>query len=335
MLTTSVIIPTYNRAHLVGRAIDSVLCQLQQGDEIVVVDDGSMDDTEAAVRRFEGPIRYIRTANGGAGAARNRGIREAKGNLIGFLDSDDEWLPGKLSIQRRLMEADSELLFCFSDFRVKTRSGKIIPNALPTWHRDARPWSEILGPGRSAREFLDQPDDETDFMYYAGSIYRDQLQANYISTNTLMVRRAQAGDSLRYAEDTSTYEDWECHGRLARRGICAYLETETVLQHGHEGPRLTDANVAICAESRAIIVRRVWGEDPEFLKNNRELYEQILDKQLGILARHEIIVGSKSKGRAAMREMSKAPASLKLLAVIPSPLLRSALRMRRRLLGKN
>ncbi len=100
----SVILPTYNRAHLIKRAIQSVLDQTYQNFEIIVVDDGSTDNTEEQVRSFNNPkIRYIRyNENKGAAFARNAGIKASRGDYIAFQDSDDEWFPHKL---QRQMEA--------------------------------------------------------------------------------------------------------------------------------------------------------------------------------------------------------------------------------------
>ncbi len=97
----SVIIPTYNRAHLLDRTLASVLDQSYRHFELLVVDDGSQDDTAGLVTGHADPrIRYLRqTQNLGAGAARNRGIREARGEFIAFLDSDDNWFPDKLAQQ--------------------------------------------------------------------------------------------------------------------------------------------------------------------------------------------------------------------------------------------
>lgn len=97
----SVIIPTYNRAGLVGRAIESVLGQTYQEVEMLLVDDGSTDDTGVVVKGFTDPrIVYIRhRANRGGAAARNTGLRAARGEFIAFLDSDDRWLPEKLERQ--------------------------------------------------------------------------------------------------------------------------------------------------------------------------------------------------------------------------------------------
>jgi len=96
MKNISVIIPVYNRAHLVGRAIDSVLRQTAQAFEILVIDDGSTDQTSLAMQTYGHQIKYIRQENLGVSAARNRGIKEARGDWLAFLDSDDEWLKEKL-----------------------------------------------------------------------------------------------------------------------------------------------------------------------------------------------------------------------------------------------
>jgi glycosyltransferase involved in cell wall biosynthesis len=100
MPTISVILTTFNRAQLVGEAIDSVLCQTFTDFELIVVDDGSTDRTEEAVRSFADPrIKYIWQANKGLPAARNTGIEAAAGDYIAFLDDDDLFLPEKLSLQ--------------------------------------------------------------------------------------------------------------------------------------------------------------------------------------------------------------------------------------------
>ena len=104
--TISIIIPTFNRAHLLERTINSVLKQTYTDFEIIIIDDASQDNTKDIVQRFKNKnIKYLRqNENKGAPAARNRGIQEAKGRYIAFLDSDDEWVPEKLEKQLALFE---------------------------------------------------------------------------------------------------------------------------------------------------------------------------------------------------------------------------------------
>jgi len=111
-LLVSIVIPTYNRAEEVPNAIDSVLAQTYRPIEVIVVDDGSTDDTRAVLAAYGDAIRVIRQANAGCSAARNEGIRIGNGELIGFLDSDDTWRPRKLQIQVRLLRAAGPSVLC-------------------------------------------------------------------------------------------------------------------------------------------------------------------------------------------------------------------------------
>lgn len=117
ILTVSVIIPTYNRRMQIMHAIESVLAQTAPVDEIIVVDDGSSDDTVAAVReRFPSGVKVLTQKNAGVSAARNRGVREARGEWIAFLDSDDIWFPEKIARQLEALQAmEGEPGLCFTD----------------------------------------------------------------------------------------------------------------------------------------------------------------------------------------------------------------------------
>ena len=106
----TVIIPTYNRGWIIQEAIDSVLKQDFNDFELIVVDDGSDDNTPEILRGYGKAIKVLRQSNRGVSAARNRGIAEASGRLIAFLDSDDLWLPGKLSTQVKFFETNSDAL---------------------------------------------------------------------------------------------------------------------------------------------------------------------------------------------------------------------------------
>ena len=95
----SVIIPTYNNAAYLVESVESVLNQSYRNIELIVVDDGSTDNTQAVLAGFGDRLRYVRKANGGPSSARNLGIQMARGQLIAFQDADDLWLPEKLALQ--------------------------------------------------------------------------------------------------------------------------------------------------------------------------------------------------------------------------------------------
>jgi glycosyltransferase involved in cell wall biosynthesis len=97
----SVVIPTYNGGAYISQAIDSLLAQTLPPAEIIVVDDGSTDDTRGALAPYGASIRYFRQQNRDVFAARNRGVEKAKHELIAFLDSDDVWHPRKLELQTK------------------------------------------------------------------------------------------------------------------------------------------------------------------------------------------------------------------------------------------
>jgi glycosyltransferase involved in cell wall biosynthesis len=108
-LTVSVVIPAYKAAHTIARPLDAALGQTRPPDEILVIDDGSLDDIAAAVRPYGDRVTLIRKPNGGAASARNLGLDLARCDLVAFLDADDYWEPTKLERQLALFAAHPEL----------------------------------------------------------------------------------------------------------------------------------------------------------------------------------------------------------------------------------
>ena len=114
-MKVSVIIPTYNRKHTLGRAIESIISQTIKPLEIIIVDDGSNDGTREWIKQEYPFIKYLNQNNSGVSASRNRGIFSANGNWIAFLDSDDEWTPEKLERQLSILSSDKEAVFCHTN----------------------------------------------------------------------------------------------------------------------------------------------------------------------------------------------------------------------------
>ena len=245
----SVVIPAYNRAATIGAAIESVLAQTWADFELLVVDDGSTDETLAEAARVIDPrIRLIENPrNMGAAGARNTGISEARGTWIAFQDSDDEWLPTKLEKQMGRL---------------------LVPGAV---HVGA--YCGLLTLGLLA----DRPGDrlrlryvpDSDIVRVDGEITASLLHANMISTQTLVVRRDLILELGRFDEDTTPIEDWDFVIRLAQRGSIAFVDEPLVHQRFSENSitrntarrlrsriRLVDKNIEIYRRHPAALARQ-------------------------------------------------------------------------------
>ncbi|MFC2071734.1 glycosyltransferase family 2 protein [Chloroflexota bacterium] len=212
----SVIIPTYNRAHLVGRSILSVLGQTYQGFELIVVDDSSTDDTEDVVHAFNDPrIRFIQhRQNRGANAARNTGLRAARGEYIAFQDSDDEWLPRKLERQMAMFEEDRQgtlgLVLC--DRIVVSERGEL--RLTPRMHR------------LNYEELLLHP------------------AAYGVGTVVFLVKKSLTAPELHFDEDLPALQDWDLLLRLSRLCRIGCVSEPLIRTYRHDGPQIhTPQNV--------------------------------------------------------------------------------------------
>ena len=122
----SVVMPAYNVVWCIGRAVDSVRAQDFRARELIVVNDGSTDGTRALLGAYGNAITVIDQPNRGMSAARNAGIRQARGTYVAFLDADDWWLPEKLSQQVELMRSRPEIGFCSTTARVEDGDGRLL-----------------------------------------------------------------------------------------------------------------------------------------------------------------------------------------------------------------
>ena len=195
----SIILPTYNRAELVVRAIDSILQQTYEEFELIVVDDGSTDDTEQKVRGIEDKrIRYVKLEkNGGPSNARNVGIDTAVYDYIAFHDSDDCWRKEKLEKQmRRLLESSSETGFVYGCYEYNSLDGR----------KACFPRKEL------------EKEKKT------GYIYPQMLVENLIGMPTILVKRECIEKIGKFNIHYASLEDYEWMLRLSRVYGAAYLD---------------------------------------------------------------------------------------------------------------
>lgn len=335
----SVIIPTYNRADLVVRAVKSALAAITPDDEIIVIDDGSTDDTAEVLREFKDKVRYYYIENSGLNKARDTGIAHASCPLVAFLDSDDEWLPDKLYLQRKVMEAFPDVLFCYSDLRSHLPDGQqVVHNVLDIWRTDQWVGSEnteksltqILGQGMPFSSIAELPEYREDFKVYIGDIYHALMEVYYVWACTLVVRKEAAGEALCFSRDRHQIcEDWEAFAKLAKAGKGAYLDCETAIQNVHTGARLTDVDSIVQVSERINLLNRVWGADEAFMRKHSYRLKQVLDAQHLRRARYLIRKGRLSEARQDLQAVGGGPLGLKLIASLPPFLVRGLLKLRR------
>jgi len=340
----SVIIPTYNRAPFVVSAVKSALAAIDHMDEIIVIDDGSTDDTQAALKPFYDKIRYIRTDNNGPGAARNYGIQQTRFPLVAFLDSDDEWFSDKLYLQRQVMSAYPQLVFCFSDLISRLPNDQIVHKILNIWRNDQwvgytgslSDWNRILGPGQLFSSIGRLPGNRSTFNVHIGNLYPILMEVYYVWTSSILVRKELAGDSFKFAEDRNICEDWECFARIARMGPAAYLDCELSIQHVHDAPRLTQVKDLIQVTERIKLLHSVWGQDDSFMLKHSERFSEVLRTQHIRRARYLIKEGRAVEARLDLKSIGGGPWSYRVLTSLPAPLINAILGMRRILieLGK-
>jgi glycosyltransferase involved in cell wall biosynthesis len=323
----SVVIPTYNRAALLPSAVQSVLAATDAGDEIIVVDDGSTDQTASVAAGFDRRVRYLRLTNGGAGRARNAGVCAASHDLVAFADSDDLWLAHRLVWQRPWMSAYRDCTFSFTDFGQLLQDGTVVPHWARQWHQDGRSWDEILGAGQAFSALLPLPRGAADVRTHTGSLYERELYANYVNVNTLMVRRSVAGQSLHFSEDLPTFEDWECLARLSRNGRCTYMDHDTALQRAHDGPRLTGLNDAKIP-ARLRMIGRNWAADSDFMRSHEAQVASLLAQLRRTRARQLLRVGRAAEARRLVAGTREAWPE-QLASLVPHGIYAMALGVRR------
>lgn len=216
----SVVIPTHNRARLLRRAVRSVLGQTHGDLEVLVVDDGSTDDTEAVVGTEADPrVRYLRTPGQlGVAGARNLGIEHTVGRFMGFLDDDDEWLPPKLERQVAAFEA--------------TPSPALVYTGLWIERRGHRRYG-VVEPGDDPFEtFLRLP--------------------GPVTTSGFLIERAAVGDELRFDPSVLAFEDSELLIRISRRWPVALVREPLYVWHDHGDHPFRDPRLSLKGRQRIL-----------------------------------------------------------------------------------
>lgn len=198
-----VIIPTYNRRHTLGRAIDSVLIQSLKPAEIIIVDDGSTDGTQELISINYPDITYIKSENKGVSAARNLGIKHGQSDWLAFLDSDDEWLPNKLEKQSAAISNQKEYKVVHCD-EIWFRNGSRVNSKIK--HQK-----------------------------YGGSIFEKCLPLCVVSPSAVIIHRVLFRELGLFDENLPACEDYDLWLRICAIYPVLYVEAPLLIKYGgHE-----------------------------------------------------------------------------------------------------
>ena len=205
----SVIIPTFNRGWIIREAIDSVLAQDFTAFELIVVDDGSSDDTGRILDSYGQDLTVLRQPNRGVSAARNLGIGAAAGQLIAFLDSDDLWLPRKLSVQVDFFNANPDAM---------------INQTEEIWIRNGV-----------------RVNPKTRHQKFPGLIFERSLELCLVSPSAVMMRRSLFDQVGLFDEDLPACEDYDLWLRISWRFPVHLIETPLIIKRGGHADQLSKA----------------------------------------------------------------------------------------------
>ncbi|MDQ7039509.1 MAG: glycosyltransferase [Rhodothermus sp.] len=233
--SVSVVIAAYNAARWIGDTIRSVLMQDYPVAEVIVVDDGSTDATRDIVTAFDPPVRYVYQENAGSAAARNAGIRLARGTYVAFLDADDLWLPGKLSAQIACLQAHPECSWCYTD----------------AWLTDER--------ARERRVQLSRL-----VSMQEGLVLQSLLLGNFVPFSSALVRREvlTAVGGFREGPDRRISEDWDLWLRVAAHHAVCYVARPLVLIRDHPDRKTGTVALQELVRARVRIVEEAVARHP-------------------------------------------------------------------------
>lgn len=225
----SAVIPAYNREKTIKRCVDSVLNQIYPIYEIIVVDDGSTDKTLAIIEKeFGDRVSVIRQNHKGAQAARNTGVRVARGEYIAFLDSDDEWLPDKLKLQVQELDKNRGAVIC-GDGYIQTDWLKEIP----TVYRNSGYNQNLNRTG--TRKILRMNGK-------SGYVYKEVLKKSFCLFQGLLTSKENLVQIGLLDENVPSYQEWDTAIRLAEVKEFVYIHKPLFVYHLHDGETISKSS---------------------------------------------------------------------------------------------
>jgi len=349
----SVVIPTYNRAHSLGSAIDSALAQTHANLDIVVVDDGSSDDTgELVARRYgaEPRVTYLRQENAGVSAARNAGLRLARGSYVALLDSDDAWETWKIELQLRCLDRFPQAGMIWTDMKAVGPDGRMIsPRFLRTMYGAAYRWfptSDSLFKSSAPLDSLGcraLPADAQGRVY-CGDISSPMVMGNLVHTPTVLLRRSRL-EQVGFFDETLRLagEDFDFHLRTCRAGPVAFADVASITYQVGQDDQITRPELGIhMARAFLKTIDPLVKDGARGVDLPRAMIESVQAEAHAWIGRESLASGDRRGARKhlteSLRHRALAPSTLLLFALscgpdATFPLARRIVRVAKRALG--
>ena len=217
MPKVSVVIPMYNSSKYICEAIDSVLAQTYKDFEIIVIDDGSTDNSREAVSKYGEKIRYFYKNNGGSPSARNLGLKNALGDYVAMLDSDDLWFSNKLELQVEIMERNKEVALIATDSESFDEKGLV---------RSSLARAQRIPDKKSFKHKILQKD-FNDGAEIKGNLYRELLSNNFITVSSVMFNKKHLKTVGYFNEELLLAENYDMYLRIAKSYEILYFNKVT------------------------------------------------------------------------------------------------------------
>jgi glycosyltransferase involved in cell wall biosynthesis len=312
----SVIIPTYNRAVYVVGAVESALAQRAVATELLVVDDGSTDDTRAMLEPYFDRITYIAQANAGVSAARNAAIRRAHGTLIAFLDSDDIWEPFKLDAQVRFLADHPEVGLICSDFSGFDDSGFSAPSHIDAMFPHFGEIRQRLGERFARCDGVTAADRVV--RVYSGDVFDIMVRGYFTLTSTVVIRRSVIEECGFFDEALHHSEDYDYYLRVSRRHRIAYMDLPTArYRRGHadqlSGGVFGSRRQVAGLQNWLRLAERIREEDPTYYRGHRRLVDRVVaERRMWVALARDHAGDHAAAARGFLRAMRDDPARLRL-----------------------
>ena len=318
----SVVIPTYNCGRYVEEAVDSALGQECRGlVEVIVIDDGSTDDTRSRLLKYEDRIRLVSQANRGLSGARNAGIELSSGEYVAFLDSDDRWLPGKLERQLVCFQELEGIDMVCSDFSAIGPDGATISENYQKGTFGMLNEYELSLPEVFPESRILKTPPASGLRACFGSVFFELCKGNFILPSTTIVRRSSLESSgLRYKESYRCAEEQDFHLRFAMRHSIAWLDAVTTeYRIGREGKLSGNPNVPRLILNSIETMQGLYEQNEELRSKHKDLYHMVMGRHHARLAYYYLSVLDKPNARKQAAE------SLRYTPFKPKPIAISAL----------